>query len=418
MKLVRTRGAMVGVALLASTIAVPSTQVAAAGSFLAPVVVGSGVSEPGIVVAPDGTLYVDAPPGLLAHTPTSPSVVFRSVDGGTTWTTTGPGMRADFPGGADSQLAIDPANGTIYMTDLWVLNSTVSRSTDRGATWTANPVQGVPLQDRPWIATAGNGHVYHVTHQIPLGLIASRSLPPLDGLVYPLHSFAATVVDQTECICPSGNLIAEGGAGQVSDKVGVIYATSTGGVKFARSTNSALTFASTLVAQDAGLTNTNFPVVANAGSGRLIAAWLDMTTSTRDQVELSTSADWGATWTAPRPIVTGGTSVYPWVAVNGPHIVVSLYHTTTAGGPGTVPPGTQWFESFVESLDGGATFSPVAVADPTPAKTGPICVASAQCQANHELGDFQTVAIDSHSHALLTYVRVVHPAVVMFAREA
>src|SRR5439155_19892341 len=121
---------------------------------------------------------------------------------------------------------------------------TVSRSTDGAASWVANPLQGVVVQDRQWVATAGGGNVYHVTHQIPSGLIVSKSVAPADGLVYPISTSAATPVDQTGCVCPPGNLIAEGTGAMagLSDKVGLIYATSTGGVKVARSTNGGLTF--------------------------------------------------------------------------------------------------------------------------------------------------------------------------------
>jgi len=58
-----------------------------AGAFGSPVVVtGLDTGEPGIDVAPDGTIYVNAPAGLLSNLPGSPSFVFRSDDGGATWT--------------------------------------------------------------------------------------------------------------------------------------------------------------------------------------------------------------------------------------------------------------------------------------------------------------------------------------------
>src|SRR5438552_19150253 len=211
-----------------------------AGGFGAPVVVtGLDTGEPGIDVASDGTIYVNAPAGLLSNVPGSPSFVFRSDDGGATWVLTPPDLRANLPGGGDSNVSVDPATGTLYMTDLWLGSATVSRSTDGGATWLANPLQGVVVQDRQWVATAGGGNVYHVTHQIPSGLVVSKSVAPLDGIAYPVSTVAATPLDQTGCICPPGNLIAAGG-GLVGDKVGVIYGTSIGGVNFARSPNSAL----------------------------------------------------------------------------------------------------------------------------------------------------------------------------------
>src|SRR3989449_4584984 len=137
-----------------------------AGGFGAPVVVtGLDLGEPGIDVASDGTIYVNAPPGL--NVSGSPSLVFRSDDGGATWVETPPGARADLPGGGDSDLSVDPATGTLYMTDLWLGSATVSRSTDRGESWLANPLEGVGVQDRQWVASAGGGNVHHPAHPIP-----------------------------------------------------------------------------------------------------------------------------------------------------------------------------------------------------------------------------------------------------------
>src|SRR2546428_10091154 len=117
--------------------------------FGSPVVVsGLDAGEPGIDVASDGTIYVNAPAGLLSNLPGSPSFVFRSDDGGATWTLTPPGLRSNLPGGGDSDLSIDSVTGTIYMTDLWLGSATASRSTDGPASWLADPVHGVLVQDR------------------------------------------------------------------------------------------------------------------------------------------------------------------------------------------------------------------------------------------------------------------------------
>ena len=52
-----------------------AANVRAAAGFGAPVVVsGLDTGEPGIDIGPDGTLYVNAPAGLLSSVPTSPSL--------------------------------------------------------------------------------------------------------------------------------------------------------------------------------------------------------------------------------------------------------------------------------------------------------------------------------------------------------
>src|SRR2546428_3991251 len=164
-----------------------------AGGFGSPVVVtGLDTGEPGIDVAPDGTIYVNAPAGLLSNLPGSPSFVFRSDDGGATWTLTPPGLRADLPGGGDSDLSIDPVTGTLYMTDLWLGSATVSRSTDRAATWEANPLQGVVVQDRQWVASAGGGEVYHATPPNPPRVVGSQAAAPGRRPACPGSTLAAT----------------------------------------------------------------------------------------------------------------------------------------------------------------------------------------------------------------------------------
>lgn len=397
------------------------------GPFVAPVAVsGATVGEPGINVAPDGSIYINGPAGLSSASP-----VFKSTDGGSTWALTPSSLRSSLPGGGDSNVAVDPTTGTLYMVDLWLASSTTSRSTDGAQSWVANPL-GVPIQDRPWVATAGNGDVYMVTHQIPLGLVVSKSVAPLDGVVFPVSTLAATPLDQQGCVCPPGNIVAEPG-GLLGDQVGVIYSTSTGAVHFAFSKNGGLTFTNSVITGDNPSASTldAFPVVADAGNGHLVAVWLeDFTPSdvaSGDRVQISTSSDFGATWAAPRTLVSsgGGTSVYPWVATSGSKVSVSLYHTTAAPtgspGPDTVPASAQWFETYLESSDGGANFSSPVAIDPTAVKSGPICTqGTAGCSGNRQLLDFQTVTIDPAGRANLSYARATSATAVqtMFDRQS
>jgi hypothetical protein len=389
-------------ALPLAAVAPFSSGVAGAATFGTPVVVsGDNASEPGIDVAPDGTLYVNAPVGLLSTLPGSPSNVYRSTDAGATWTRLPASLKANQPGGGDSDIAISP-DGTLSETDLWLGSSTVATSSDKGQTWRAQPLQGTVGQDRQWIAATSGGRVYHVVHQIPTGLWVSRSVD--SGLTYPQQNLAATPLDQTGCICPPGNIVAEDG-GLLGDKVGGVYATSVGGVGFYRSTNGGLTFTNTVPgpASDA-TTNGAFPAVADGGNGRLAVVWQAVLGNT-STVWFTSSTDFGATWAAPRQIVSAGTSLYPWIAYRGSKIAISLYHADVTATPDTAPEGTQWFESYLESTDGGATFGALQVADPTPVKTGPICTGGINCSEDRELGDFQQVALDNASRPVLSYNR-------------
>jgi hypothetical protein len=397
----RTRPVWLAAAATASVLiasVVTSHPAGAAPTFASPVVVTSdNLGEPSIDVSTNGNLFINAPSGI-----SSPSPIFRSTNGGTSWTKLAAGTRGALPGGGDSDIAIDQGDGTIYFSDLWLGNMTAAVSHDQGSTWTAQPLGGPPVQDRQWNATPGGGRAYLVTHQIPTGLVVSQSVD--GGVTYPIQTVAATPADQTGCICPPGTMIAEGSA-LLGDKVGVIYATSVGGINFARSTNGAASFTQTSVSPASSADNTTaFPVVANAGGNKLVATWLEVIGST-SRIMYNSSTNWGQTWGTPKVLVSGGASVYPWIDVRGTKVAVSLYHSSTSGTADTVGESAQWFEQYLESTDGGATFSAPVTVDATVVKTGPICTGGTGCSSDRELLDFQAVAIDRSGLADLTWTR-------------
>src|SRR5947209_4103115 len=83
---------------------------AGAATFGSPVIItGDDTGEPGIDIAPDGTIYVNAPAGFLSSLPGSASFVYRSTDGGSTWVKTPAGLRGLLPGAGDSDVSLHPA---------------------------------------------------------------------------------------------------------------------------------------------------------------------------------------------------------------------------------------------------------------------------------------------------------------------
>ena len=70
-----------------------------------------------------------------------------------------------------------------------------------------------------------------------------------------------------------------------------------------------------------------------------------------------------------------------------------------------MPDSAQWFETYLESTDGGATFSAPQTVDPTAVKSGPICTQGTGCSGDRELLDFQSVALDNSNLADLAYTR-------------
>jgi len=70
-----------------------------------------------------------------------------------------------------------------------------------------------------------------------------------------------------------------------------------------------------------------------------------------------------------------------------------------------VPESAQWFESYLESTDGGSTFSALETVDPTVVKSGPICTEGTGCNGDRELLDFQSDTIDNAGRANLIWTR-------------
>lgn len=399
----RMKLALGAVALAASMM--PSGPAAQAATFTTPVVVsGNDVIEPGIEVAPDGTLYVHAPPGIPLW-----SSMWRSNNGGSTWQVLPPLVRYGL-GGGDIEMTIQP-NGALAITDLWLGSSSVGKSTNKGDLFVMNQFQGIPSQDRQFLANTGRDIVYHVTHQIPAGHTVSKSLD--GGLTYQQHTVAATVLDQTGCVCPPGNLIASPGiavAGGTDDRVGLIYYTSLDGIKFARSINGGLTWQNVEVdLGGGGVTGGGFPIVADDGNGKLHAVWGE-TTGNSSVIKYSTSSytnsqNWGTVWSAPTTLIGTGANVFPWIDARGDKVAVSVFHSNSNGNPNSVPESAQWHISYMESLNDGATWSALQAADPTPVKSGPICTEGLNCAEDRELGDFQMVAMNSAGMAHLAYNR-------------
>jgi hypothetical protein len=213
------------------------------------------------------------------------------------------------------------------------------------------------------------------------------------------------VVNQNNCLCASGNLVVDpdGTTTGVADKVGFLYTTATG-VAFARSVNGGLTWTQAVVdPTGGGSTMESHPMVADAGGGALVAVWLEVTWSAA-WVRFSRSSNWGLTWSAPVVIVGTGTSTYPSVAASGSKVAVSLYRTTSTGTPGTVPASATWMLSYLDSFDGGSTFSALQVADPTAVKVGPVC-AGISCTSGTELGTLHGIALDAAGKANIAYAR-------------
>lgn len=396
---------------------------ARAQTFSTPVVIDNthNASEPGIIADPSGKIFVNAPLGLPG-----PSLVWRSPDGGSTWTPTGPGTVGANPsapaanatiGGGDSNLASDAA-GNLFFIDLWLGDSSTAASHDSGTSWTGTPFDSMPIQDRPWVSAdprpGSTGTVYTVTEQLGTGLWITKSLvSALAGVIDPVSFPEITTVQRGFVgTVPPGNIVT-GMNGTTYN----VYSTFTGtapgqyGVGLSALPAGGLSTTNTEIAPANGSFDTtqNFPVLAvdNANDNNVYVVWTDPT-PTSWNIEFADSSDGGQTWS---PAVTVGQGVYPWITADAPGKVdIGWYSAapTYTGDPNAAPAGTSWQVDFAQNTN--ALASPSAFSAPAAAtgtvKTGAICTQGTGCSADRELGDFMSIAHDAAGNALLAFVNV------------
>jgi hypothetical protein len=331
-------------------------------------------AEPGIAVDGSGTFWVGSndvfndsrSAGVL-----SGEDVWKSTDGGKTyqWVASpfGPTSTTAGLAGEDSDIAAAPvknANGfyNIYAASLWVGSTSVAFSQDGGATWTVDPLGGIPVEDRPWIGADGPCTFYVTYHQIPLfdpvvnrynicdltqsgggitinpdsstQLFLNNSVPGLTndfGKIWvdtsPTSRYQHTVyLPMMGCDLNGPTQIVQ----NAETSSGCLNKTE---VFLAVSRDNGQTFNDYKVAEG---TNGEQPVwccnVSSDAAGTVYFVWSDNHNS-----YLAVSKDAGQTWTAPVRVNRGGTAVYPTVAGGKAGVVSVAYYATSKSGDSNDP---------------------------------------------------------------------------------
>lgn len=378
-------------------------------------------SEPRVVVDPQDRVFVAAPPGLPG-----PSFVWRSEDGGNSFTFVGPGTVNASPsggavviGGGDCDLAIDAA-ANLYFVDLWVGDSSTAVSHDNGASWQGLPVGTVPIQDRPWVSANPDpsqpGVVFSVTEQLGTGIFISESPGPLAGQIFPVSILEVSDADRGLVgTAPAGNL-ATNLKGNSYNVYSIFTGPNAGGIGLAKLPAGSVTVTnSTVKPADSAHDQTQcFPVVAvdNALDDNLYVTWCDPVRASDWAIKFASFN--GKTWSS---AVTLGHGVYPWITAGSPgHVDVAWYSAAASGWIGDPNVGAKhnamWDVDFAQSLSALSAhprFSrPAAAARGV--KAGNVCTQGTACSADRELGDFLSIAHDSTGHALVAFVRVPQPS--------
>lgn len=400
--------------------ATPPDGEAATGLFLEPMTVVEDTAEPGVLLGPDGTVWVHAPGGLWSLAPNA-----------TEW------VAADFsPGvvvGGDADLAF-ASDGTMYYTDLENLAAiSVFTSRDNGVTWTEQPVASdMPLDDRQWITTgidvsptgAGAESAFLVYNQLTTGVWMTKSQ---DGVAWtPSPVFATTLTTQLD-IQTMGNVVV--------DADGTIYIAYTLG-----SAGSPLTppighdyIVQVSVSKDGGLTWTHtrviehptnlallFPILAVDPAGTVYLTWA-MEEGGSTDIFLASTKDKGATWTAPlRVNRDAGSHAQPWVSAgDAPGEVVLVWYAANETAPPNQVEGA-WHVAGAVSRNADAS-APAFTAfrvSPGSVHEGPICVDGVLCQGGRDLLDFFEARIDGEDRVHVAYASSVDGVKVVYQVSA
>ena len=381
--------------------------------------------EPSIAVAPDGTEYVVAPdgPGLrlpgqgYAQMGSGGSLIWRSSDHGRSWHALGTYDGAT--GGGDSDIAVTP-DGTLYASGLsYLACSTVSRSVDKGSSWTAMPVGGCgrePLMnDRQWTATFGNSVVYTAigdTVDMQIDLVRSVVDNPVvvpsttiqlsrtpdyqwpgtvdvdqrSGTVYTVWNTSGAPNNCDQSAGADKCKPAEASTDQ-PDRIELSSLTAT----------SSTPAAPHVVASRHFDTFDSFAVVAVDRAGSVYVVWSERHPADRATwTMLARSTDAGRHWSAPvRVNRAPRTTTFPWVTAGDDGRIAVSYYGTEAGGnsPQTVPADAAWRVYSSYSTDGGRSFREYATT--AVMQRGSICTSGTSCSTGgRNLLDFFETAMD------------------------
>ena len=344
---------------------------------------------------------------------TGQTYVWTSDDNGRSWTfrpRIGPGQGAPGSGFSDPEIALDSA-GDVFFSEINLVNVAVSRSSDKGSTWTLQNFGGALLTDRQWMEADRPDELYFVGNGQPGG---TGTTGVVDGHYISKSTdggktFTASIADNV------------GGSGlgdiRVDKRNGTVYeAHLTGGrlslAAFRKARSGDLHATDTnLVADNVKMTS-HWPAFDLDPEGNLYVTWSEAGSAAREAgIWYSRSTDAGRTWAEPVRVSTGDhTAIWPWLGVGDEGRVGIAWleadrklPANDAETSGDYP----WRIMAAATTTGlGCARFSYAVATPTPVHTGTICQGGTTCQAtltDRRLGDYFSVDVDNTGRMYVGY---------------
>ena len=401
-------------------------------------------AEPSLALDANNAVFVTVPNGRVR--------LWRSLNGGSTWTFLGP-VDADLVGsGGDSDVEFDGAN-RLYVVDLVIqtaFSSALSRYTNP-ETITSSTQRDfrtlitTPDEDRQWLATFGSDTAYLGFHDLVTeNVFVQRSfdggmtfLPPVPVITDPLL-LAETIPNTNE-----GHVLTDANTGAVYS----MFSASTpqdnisnppfGPLRraiLARSFDNGLTWDDVIVYDGKPGTSLGnlFPGFAIDRAGNLYSVFaanldsnLQLTPTGTLNIFYTASTDQGAHWTTPVQVNADvGSHVMPWVTAGCAGAVdIVWYGTNTVGNPNTVPTTTtDWNVFLAQTLNGlrvAPSFQQAQVSDHI-IHEGQISTGGTFGSSDRSLLDFFQVAHDTNGFANVVWADTgigTGPAQVFFARQ-
>ena len=380
---------------------------------------GSSVvnGEPSLLLAAGSNVVVTGPSGIGHSSTVSASPAWISSDGGRSFrgpvsTETG-GQDATGIGGGDSDIVADK-HGNLYVTSLWLGNTSMAVSSDGGSTWTALPIGHLtPADDRPWLAYDHTSDALymawdgfdgiHVAKAVLRGAATGTAAAPLSGLVFAQDVVAVPEVASPssptessvrDCACPPGTMAIDPQGG-----VHVAY-DSQFGLGIASSDDGGLTWSLAYVpdsgdgkTQDLG---NNFQVLQSDNQGNLYVVW-SRAGGDGDVVFVSWLRAHTTTWHEPMSVSVTASGLFGTLAVPGPGVVDIAYYGTNdyPGDPNAAPAKTSWDIWITQLRDVFGSNPTALVADIYQnVHMGSISTGGLGGAADRSLGDFFSIAVD------------------------